>query len=188
MEDGRYSPHRETSDTGAPEAQDTLSWEELAHPSDQVRLPKKLPEGILATEAIKKNPKAVFEHVAAAATRKEAVERLYELRQEVKDDPTIPPPPADPSPTLDQTTTAVQIGKILADNSNIASQTPPPPSSVDPVSLPKPPTIQDTPTTPPDASQQSGTDRHVMYRKAVVWGFIMGLALLAALGIVVAFA
>jgi hypothetical protein len=170
----RYSPHRHDNEQGA---HDEFGPEIHEEPDDEDLKRQKVPEKSLATEGIKKNPKAIFEHVLAAAERREALERLYERRQEVKDDPATPP-----ARVVDDKTTAVQIGKVIADAGLVSPpQSSPPPAAP----LPPPPLEPDDDDIVPPLADDEGDDDEEeiqeagsIYRTAVVAGFATGLILL----------
>ncbi len=172
----RYNPHRHKPESEQP----TLDAELPSVQIEQVPTA----ETELAAAAIKKNPKAVLEHVMAAARRKEALERVYELRQEVKDEPANLPPqdddddaPPQDKPETDETPSqsAVPIATILS------SQPPATPQPSLPPMVPLPPTaFTDTPDTAQAPIKQPTASSHSIYRRAVVTGFATGVVILAA--------
>lgn len=129
------------------------------------KTPEKIREGELTLMAAKKQPEAKLAHVTEAANRNEAVERLYELRHEVKDK-------AKPQ-------AAVPVGDVLADTASrqpgLASMTPPQ------VAPPLPNSVLESREEPSAAPAKK---RHgSMYRMAVKYGFATAIIIILSIEI-----
>lgn len=127
-------------------------------------------ESEIALHGARKDPDNHMEHVAKAAERNEAIERLYELRQEVKDK-------ARPSTGVldDEKLEAEEI----KENSISVPDAAPDAATTD--------TDEDLPAVPPPvfselpAHDKQRSRKPSMYRQAMLSGFFTALALLIAL-------
>lgn len=151
MEIQRYKPSEEPLRAETPEAL-----------PDFLKAPQKVRESELALLATKKQPEAKLAHVTEAANRNEAVERLYELRHEVKGQ-AIP-------------RSAVPVGQVVADSSSHQAALTAAASS-------------DSTSSQPDATSQptplrTPTSRPSLYKRAINRGFIAALIVLILIEII----
>ncbi len=86
------------SDTLPPPVELNNSQEGISLPG--VERPQLVKESEFARQAVRKRPEAVMAHVVEAANKGEAQEAVYELRHEIKDDPSTP---------------MVSVGSVVAD-------------------------------------------------------------------------
>lgn len=156
MEDSRYRPPEADLPLVVPDSTESTPAAPLD--AEVQHAPQKVAEQELATEAIKKQPVIAFEHAAKAAEENKALEKVYELRHEVKDE-SMP--------------AATHIGQVLAGlqqrQPGLAAQAPPPP-----VEPPLPRAL----VTPPRTQTQPPLPRPSLYRRAIVGGFLAGALLL----------
>lgn len=151
------------------------SNEELSLPNPESKVPQptiqedaeaiastEVSEKALAVDALDRQPVAVFEHAAKAAEEDKPLEKLYELRHELKDEP-----------TQDNPTPIKQV--IAGMPKPPAADRPAPPEVPPPVFDTKDTTQPPTQQTQPPVSRPAGRS---MYRQAVVLGFCAGVGLL----------